>query len=115
MLLHVCISICRFLSSFLCSTFSKPLDQRQCPCAETLSITDFLAQMQQVLLPPVPTPDSFALRDIELPCTSECYFLLGWFSDYLKAHLHIIFSVACDGNIFLLDARVESMASGQMT
>lgn len=78
----------------------------------SVSNTDFLAQMQRVPTPSCTRSDSFQVKNVVLPCTSEYQLLLGCFSDYLKTYLHITFLVLPDGTIFLLEVRVKNVVSG---
>ncbi|TKC44874.1 hypothetical protein EI555_005102 [Monodon monoceros] len=77
----------------------------------SVSITDFLAQMQRVPTTSCTKSDSFQVRNVVLPCTSEYQLLLGCFSDYLKTYLHITFLVLPDGTIFLLENFINTFTS----
>lgn len=118
--IHFCLhalaqiySICTFLPSFFPQPFPN-LYTRISALMERPSVsnTDFLAQMQRVPTPSCTRSDSFQVKNVVLPCTSEYQLLLGCFSDYLKTYLHITFLVLPDGTIFLLEVRVKNVVSG---
>lgn len=106
-LAHICIPHVDFCLPFLSSAFSKPLFQSQFPYAETVSITEFLTQVQWGPLASGTRPDTFDVGNVVLPCTSKYQLSLGCLSDCLKPYFHITFPVLHDGHNLLLGTSGE--------